>query len=85
MRWLPSLLSLLLGLLGLTHALSSSGSRLLVVLGESAEREGFSQFFGDLEDRGYQLTFRTPKDKDEQLSLFELGERAYAILKTVGS
>ncbi|KAI5303212.1 hypothetical protein KEM56_007794 [Ascosphaera pollenicola] len=73
MRWFFSIL--LLGLLGAAHALSSSGSRLLVVLSDLAEKESFSQFFGDLEDRGYTLSFKSPKNDD--ISLFELGEKAY--------
>lgn len=47
MRWLLSIL--LLGLLGAVNALSSSGNRLLVVLSDLAEKDSFSQFFGDLE------------------------------------
>lgn len=31
------------------HAISSSGNRLLVVLEDVAEKEGYSQFLGDLE------------------------------------
>jgi len=47
-----SLLSfLLLGLLGLVHALRSSGSRLLVVIEEVAEKEKYSTLWGDLEGR----------------------------------
>jgi hypothetical protein len=40
---------LLLGLLSLTQALSSSGNRLLVVIEEAAEKDKYSQFWGDLE------------------------------------
>lgn len=46
MRWLYSLL--LLGLLGLASAISTSGNRLLVVLDELAEKEKYGVFFGDL-------------------------------------
>ena len=46
MRWFLSLL--LLGLLGLASAVSSSGNRLLVALEEIAEKEKYSKFFGDL-------------------------------------
>lgn len=42
---------LLLALVGLVQALSSSGNRLLVVLEELAEREKYSKFFGDLEGK----------------------------------
>lgn len=47
MRWLFSFL--LLALLSLVQALSSSGSRLLVVIEEAAEKEKYSQFLGGLE------------------------------------
>jgi len=47
MRW--NLSFLLLGLLSLTRALSSSGNRLLVVIEEAAEKDKYSQFWGDLE------------------------------------
>jgi oligosaccharyltransferase complex subunit beta len=46
MRWFLSFL--LLGLLGIVNALSVSGSRLLVVLEETAEKEKYSKFLGDL-------------------------------------
>ncbi|KKY16026.1 putative dolichyl-di-phosphooligosaccharide-protein glycotransferase [Phaeomoniella chlamydospora] len=72
MRWLISLL--LLGLLGLVQAISSSGSRLLVVLEES-EKPSFSQFWTDLEGRGYDLAFESPKS--EKIALFTHGELAY--------
>ncbi len=47
MRFLLSLL--LLGLLGIVHALHSSGGRLLVVIEEATEKEKYSTFWGDLE------------------------------------
>ncbi|KAI9732924.1 MAG: oligosaccharyl transferase glycoprotein complex, beta subunit [Claussenomyces sp. TS43310] len=73
MRWSPTLL--LLGWLSVVTALSSSGNRLMVVLEELAEKTKYSKFFGDLEARGFKLSFESPKN--EKLSLFELGERAY--------
>lgn len=47
MLWLFSFL--LLALLGAVQALSSIGGRLLVVLEDSAEKDKYSQFLGDLE------------------------------------
>ncbi|EIT76341.1 oligosaccharyltransferase [Aspergillus oryzae 100-8] len=73
MRWCLSLL--LFGFLAVVHALSSSGNRLLVVLEDEAEKDAYSTFWGDLEARGYNLAFESPKS--DKLSLFELGERAY--------
>ncbi|KAI1779121.1 Dolichyl-diphosphooligosaccharide-protein glycosyltransferase 48kDa subunit [Hypoxylon cercidicola] len=59
----------------LVHAISSSGDRLLVVLEDVAEKDGYSKFLGDLEGRGFQVNYETPKS--EGLSLFHLGERSY--------
>jgi oligosaccharyltransferase complex subunit beta len=42
---------LILGLLGIASALSTSGNRLLVVLEELAEKEKYSKFFGDLKGK----------------------------------
>ncbi|KAK0729866.1 Dolichyl-diphosphooligosaccharide--protein glycosyltransferase subunit WBP1 [Lasiosphaeris hirsuta] len=56
-------------------AISTTGDRLLVVLDDVTEKAGYSRFFGDLESRGFKLTFETPKS--ETLALFRLGERAY--------
>ncbi|KAL3468603.1 Dolichyl-diphosphooligosaccharide--protein glycosyltransferase subunit WBP1 [Aspergillus heterothallicus] len=73
MRWCPSLM--LFGFLAVANALSSSGNRLLVVLEDATEKGLYSTLWGDLEARGYNLIFESPKN--EQLSLFELGDRAY--------
>ncbi|KAH8701759.1 putative oligosaccharyl transferase subunit [Talaromyces proteolyticus] len=71
MRWL---LAVLLGFWGAcASALSSSGSRLLVVLEE--DKGLYSNFWADLEARGYDITFESPKN--DKLSLFSLGERAF--------
>lgn len=40
---------LLLGLISLVQALSSTGNRLLVVLEEASDKSKYSSFFGDLE------------------------------------
>ncbi|KAF2807227.1 Dolichyl-diphosphooligosaccharide-protein glycosyltransferase 48kDa subunit [Mytilinidion resinicola] len=73
MRWLFSFL--VLALLGAVQALSSSGSRLLVVLEELAEKDKYSEFWDDLRGRGYTLSFESPKN--DKLSIFKHGERAY--------
>jgi oligosaccharyltransferase complex subunit beta len=49
MRWLLSFV--LFGFLAAVHALSSSGTRLLVVLEDAAEKDEYSMFWGDLEGR----------------------------------
>ncbi|KAL2220122.1 Dolichyl-diphosphooligosaccharide--protein glycosyltransferase subunit WBP1 [Thermoascus aurantiacus ATCC 26904] len=73
MRWFLSLL--ILGFWGAVHALSSSGNRLLVVLEEASEKDLYSTFWEDLEARGYKIFFESPKN--EKLSLFQHGARAY--------
>lgn len=71
MRWLVSFY--VLALLGLVHALSSSGNRLLVVIEEAEQRENFSQLWGDLEGMLTLLTSTKYADifilKDEATSL----------------
>lgn len=47
MRWFFSLVTLVL--LGAVQALSSSGSRLLVVLEDVSEKDKYGVFLGDLE------------------------------------
>ncbi|OQD74394.1 hypothetical protein PENDEC_c011G05576 [Penicillium decumbens] len=73
MRWCLALL--LCCFLAAVNALSSSGSRLLVVLDDSTEKSSFSTLWSDLEGRGYDVSFESPKS--DKLSLFEHGERAY--------
>ncbi|EMC94052.1 hypothetical protein BAUCODRAFT_26266 [Baudoinia panamericana UAMH 10762] len=71
-------LGLLLALLGAVAALSAQGSKLLVVLEDEAEKSKYSQFWASLEDRGFQVTYKSPKDSS--LSLFAYGEPAYSHL-----
>ncbi|RFU32416.1 hypothetical protein B7463_g3944, partial [Scytalidium lignicola] len=73
MKWIFSFL--LLGLLNLAEAASSSGNRLLVVLEELADKAKYSKYFGDLEARDFELFFESPKS--ETLGLFNLGERVF--------
>ncbi|KAI3321628.1 Dolichyl-diphosphooligosaccharide-protein glycosyltransferase 48kDa subunit [Xylariaceae sp. AK1471] len=73
MRSLVSLLVLLL--VAAVEAISSSGNRLLVILEDVADKAGYSKFLGDLEGRGFDISYETPKS--ENLSLFHLGERSY--------
>jgi len=57
-----SLLLPLVGLTGLANAKSSAGDSVLVVLEQSLPKEDYSIFFTSLTERGYDLTFRAPKD-----------------------
>ncbi|GAP90170.1 putative dolichyl-diphosphooligosaccharide-protein glycosyltransferase 48kD subunit [Rosellinia necatrix] len=54
---------------------ASGGDRLLVILEDVTEKSGYSKFLGDLEGRGFDISYETPKS--ESLSLFHLGERSY--------
>jgi len=73
MRWFLSFL--LLGFLGVVHALSTSGTRLLVISEDKSEQDLYSIFWKDLKARGYSISFESPKN--EKLSLFQHGDRAY--------
>ncbi|KAH8660647.1 dolichyl-diphosphooligosaccharide--protein glycosyltransferase-like protein 48 kDa subunit [Tricladium varicosporioides] len=66
---------LLLAFLATVQAVSSSGNKLLVVLEELAEKTKYSKYLGDLEARGFSLSYESPKG--DKLALFKLGERAY--------
>ncbi|KAL0937468.1 dolichyl-diphosphooligosaccharide-protein glycosyltransferase 48kD subunit [Colletotrichum truncatum] len=71
-----SLISLcLLFLAAAVHAVSVTGGRLLAILDDVAEKEDYSKFLGDLESRGYTISYESPKS--ESLQLFKLGERVY--------
>ncbi|QYT00361.1 Dolichyl-diphosphooligosaccharide--protein glycosyltransferase subunit WBP1 [Trichoderma simmonsii] len=56
-------------------AVSTGGSRLLVVLDDVAEKDTYGQFLGDLTARGFDVSYETPRS--EGLTLFHLGERKY--------
>ncbi|PSK42540.1 hypothetical protein B9Z65_4454 [Elsinoe australis] len=73
MRWLLSFL--LFAFASSVQALSTTGNRLLVVVDNIADKDKYSQFWKDLESRGFVLKFETPKSQD--LSLFKLGALAY--------
>lgn len=46
---------------------SSTGNRLLVVLDSVGSKKSYSSFFDDLEQRGYQITFRGSKESTPEL------------------
>ncbi|KAF7559339.1 hypothetical protein G7046_g4810 [Stylonectria norvegica] len=71
-----SLVSLgLLVLAAAVSAVSTAGNRLLVVLDNVEEKDAYGVFLGDLKERGFDITYQTPKS--DQLALFSLGERNY--------
>ncbi|WWC58336.1 uncharacterized protein I303_100876 [Kwoniella dejecticola CBS 10117] len=75
MRVPSLLLGPLLALIGLVQARSSTGDRVLVVLETSVKKDDYSKFWKSLQDRGFELTFKEPKDKDADLVTF--GELKY--------
>ncbi|EUC31813.1 hypothetical protein COCCADRAFT_27549 [Bipolaris zeicola 26-R-13] len=74
MRWLLSFTLAFVWSL-VAQAKSFTGSRLLVVLEDQAEREKYSVFLEDLTSRGFTTTVGSPKDTT--LTLLKHGERAY--------
>lgn len=69
-----ALLAPFLALLGLVNARSSTGDRVLVVLESSIDKEEYSKFWSSLTDRGFELTFKSPKD---DAALVKFGETQY--------
>ncbi len=62
MRWLLSLF--LFGFLAVVQAASSSGSKLLVVLEELADKSKYSKYLGDLEGTAALFAFVLGSDAD---------------------
>ncbi|KAF8913423.1 Dolichyl-diphosphooligosaccharide--protein glycosyltransferase subunit WBP1 [Mucidula mucida] len=62
MLGLYTLATVLICLLGLSTAKSSTGDSVLIIL-DPAAQENYSIFFGGLREQGYKLTFRAPKDE----------------------
>ncbi|KAL1887880.1 oligosaccharyl transferase glycoprotein complex, beta subunit [Sporothrix stenoceras] len=75
MKFLASVASLLLAAVSAVQAVSVSGPRLLAVLDDLADKDTYSTFLGDLEGRGFSVSYETAKSSS--VSLFRLGERAY--------
>ncbi|KAH7914085.1 Dolichyl-diphosphooligosaccharide--protein glycosyltransferase subunit WBP1 [Hygrophoropsis aurantiaca] len=82
MRLLGSTLFALLAFVGLGSAKSSSGDSVLVLLDPSLEKENYSLFFSGLEKRGYDLTFRAPKDVSPAITEYDVPSFAHVILFT---
>lgn len=77
---LSSALVTLLALTKLSFASSSSGDSVLVVLDPSLDRENYSIFFSGLEKRGYNLTFRAPKDASPAITDYGVPNYDHVIL-----
>ncbi|KAK4686169.1 oligosaccharyltransferase complex subunit beta, partial [Tremellales sp. Uapishka_1] len=64
---LKSLLGSLLLLACVVVARSSTGDKVLVVLDPSVVKDEYSKFWESLQDRGFALTFKGPKDESAEL------------------
>ncbi|KIJ17055.1 hypothetical protein PAXINDRAFT_175668 [Paxillus involutus ATCC 200175] len=82
MRFLGSVLVSFLVLAGEVLAKSSSGDSVLVLLDPSLDRANYSIFFGGLEERGYDLTFRAPKHASPAIAEYDVPNYSHVILFT---
>ncbi|RPD59242.1 dolichyl-diphosphooligosaccharide-protein glycosyltransferase [Lentinus tigrinus ALCF2SS1-7] len=80
MRFLRKLLLPVLALASLALARSSTGDSVLILLDPSLKKENFSVFFGDLENKGYQLTFRSPKDATPEIIKDDVAQFAHVVV-----
>lgn len=75
MKFFTSVLAILLAAVSAVQAFSATGSKLLAVFDDAADKDSYSNFFSDLAGRGFDITYETAKSTS--VSLFHLGERAY--------
>ncbi|KAG8758548.1 oligosaccharyl transferase glycoprotein complex, beta subunit [Ceratobasidium sp. 428] len=61
-------------------AISSTGNSVLVILEPKLKREDYSIFFNGLKKRGYNLTFRSPKDVSPAITEFDVPSFSHVIL-----
>lgn len=65
-----------------SYARSSTGDSVLVILDPSLSKDNFSIFFKGLEEQGYELTFRAPKDVAPAIMQDDVASFAHVILFT---
>ncbi|KAF9234494.1 Dolichyl-diphosphooligosaccharide--protein glycosyltransferase subunit WBP1 [Melanogaster broomeanus] len=82
MRFLGSALVSFFVLASKVFAKSSSGDSVLVLLDPSLDRANYSIFFSGLEKRGYDLTFRAPKDASPAITEYDVPNYSHVILFT---
>ncbi|KAG8697023.1 oligosaccharyl transferase glycoprotein complex, beta subunit [Ceratobasidium sp. 394] len=61
-------------------AISSTGNSVLVILEPKLKREDYSTFFNGLKKRGYNLTFRSPKDVSPAITEYDVPSFSHVIL-----
>ncbi|CAL1703321.1 unnamed protein product [Somion occarium] len=76
-RWA---LLLVLGLVSWATAKSSTGDSVLVILEPNLDKDNFSIFFDGLREKGYDLTFRSPKDTHPPVLEHEHAQFSHVIL-----
>ncbi|KIO00170.1 hypothetical protein M404DRAFT_153406 [Pisolithus tinctorius Marx 270] len=82
MRFFVSALVSFLALANNVFAKSGTGDSVLVVIDPSLKKEDYSKFFGGLEERGYQLTFRGPRDAHPPVEQYGIPGFSHVILFT---
>ncbi|WWD16332.1 hypothetical protein CI109_100758 [Kwoniella shandongensis] len=80
MRTTSFFLAPFVALLGLVSARSATGDRVLVVLESAVSKDDYSKFWGSLKARGFELTFKEPKDKDTELIKYGQNQYDHLIL-----
>lgn len=73
-------LLVVLALVSTSYALSATGDRVLVVLDSTAPREEYSSFWSDLESRGFNLSFRSAKEAQPELTSYDEHQFDHVIL-----
>ncbi|KAB5592117.1 Oligosaccharyltransferase complex subunit beta [Ceratobasidium theobromae] len=61
-------------------AISSTGNSVLVILDPKLKRDDYSTFFNGLKKRGYNLTFRSPKDVSPAITEYDVPSFSHVIL-----
>ncbi|KAG8911485.1 oligosaccharyl transferase glycoprotein complex, beta subunit [Tulasnella sp. 418] len=74
-----SVVTLLASLAARVVARSSTGDSVLVVLEKGLNKEDYSIFFGNLERRGYQLTFRQPNETTPEVIKYDVPQFSHII------
>ncbi|EMD34356.1 hypothetical protein CERSUDRAFT_117235 [Gelatoporia subvermispora B] len=80
MRLLWSFLVSIVGLATAARAKSSSGDSVLVLLDSSVNKDDYSLFFKGLEERGYDLTFRSAKADEPAIIKDDHPQFSHAII-----
>ncbi|KAH8100234.1 dolichyl-diphosphooligosaccharide-protein glycosyltransferase [Cristinia sonorae] len=78
-RWIAPVL---LGLVSFSFvtAKSSTGNSVLVILEPRLDKDNFSKFFSGLEEKGFELTFRSPKDPKPAVLEYDYAQFSHVVL-----